>query len=82
MIDTVFTISSPILVFNTLQTQTEQSEHKGYAHLLKGCIAAIRNPLAHEPKILWNGIDDAVDYLSMLSLMHRKLDGAIKTKAG
>jgi len=41
------------------------------AQLLKGCFGAIRNPLAHEPKILWQGEDDAADYFSLVSLLHR-----------
>lgn len=74
LVDKVFSIETPILVLNTLQTETEKSEHKGFATLLKGCFAAIRNPLAHEPKILWEGEDDAADYLTLMSLLHRKLD--------
>lgn len=82
LIDTVFSVEKPILAINSLQTETEKSEHKGFAQLLKGCFAAIRNPLAHEPKILWTGEDDAADYLSLISLLHRKLDGAVQTRFG
>ena len=74
LIDVVFAIEKPVLAFNSLQTETEKSEHKGFATLIKGCFGAIRNPLAHEPKILWNGEDDAADYLTLISLLHRKLD--------
>ena len=79
LIDKVFSIEKPILAINSLQTETEKSEHKGFAALLKGCFAAVRNPLAHEPKILWSGEDDAADYLSLISLLHRKLDACIRT---
>ncbi|NTV47970.1 MAG: TIGR02391 family protein [Chlorobiales bacterium] len=82
LVDRVFSIERPILAINTLQTQTEKSEHKGFAALLKGCFAAVRNPLAHEPKILWKGEDDAADYLSLISLLHRKLDDSVSTKLG
>jgi uncharacterized protein (TIGR02391 family) len=82
LIDRVFSIDQPILAFNTLQTDTEKSEHKGFAALLKGCFAAARNPLAHEPKILWDGEDDAADYLSLISLLHRKLDDCFPTRLG
>ena len=82
LIDAVFSVDRPILAINTLRTDTERSEHKGFAALLKGCFAAIRNPLAHEPKILWDGEDDAADYLSLISLLHRKLDDAVPTRAG
>jgi uncharacterized protein (TIGR02391 family) len=79
LIDRVFSIDKPVLAINTLQTETEKSEHKGFASLLKGCFAAVRNPLAHEPKILWQGEDDAADYLSLISLLHRKLDESVRT---
>jgi uncharacterized protein (TIGR02391 family) len=82
LVDKVFAINQPILAINSLRTETEQSEHKGFANLLKGCFGAVRNPLAHQPKILWDGEDDAADYLTLLSLMHRKLDEAVKTGLG
>lgn len=82
LVDKVFSIERPLLALNTLQTETERSEHKGFAMLLKGCFGAVRNPLAHEPKILWKGEDDAADYLSLISLMHRKLDDCVKTGLG
>ncbi|MHB1349733.1 MAG: TIGR02391 family protein [Anaerolineaceae bacterium] len=78
LIDRVFSVEKPFLAFNTLQTETEKSEHKGFAQLLKGCAAAIRNPLAHGPKILWQGETDAADYLTLLSMLHRKLDQCVK----
>ena len=37
LVDQVFSVNQPILAFNTLQTETEKSEHKGFAALLKGC---------------------------------------------
>jgi uncharacterized protein (TIGR02391 family) len=82
LVDKVFAIDRPLLALNTLQTETEKSEHKGFALLLKGCFGAVRNPLAHEPKILWKGEDDAADYLSLISLMHRKLDDCVNTGLG
>jgi len=80
LVDRVFAIDRPILAINTLQTDTEKTEHKGFAALLKGCFGAVRNPLAHEPKILWEGEDDAADYLSLISLLHRKLDSCVPTR--
>ena len=80
LVDSVFSVNRPALAFNSLQTDTEKTEHKGFASLLKGCFAAVRNPLAHEPKIMWNGEDDAVDYLTLISLLHRKLDDCVRTE--
>ncbi len=82
LIDHVFAIERPLLALNSLRTESERSEHSGFALLLKGCFCAIRNPRAHEPKILWKGEDDAVDYLTLLSLLHRKLDDAVVVPAG
>ena len=79
LVDRVFSIERPLLAMNALQTQTEKSQHKGFAALLKGCFGAVRNPLAHEPKIFWHGEDDAADYLTLISLLHRKLDDCVPT---
>lgn len=80
LVDRVFSVDQPVLAINSLRTETERSEHKGFAALLKGCFGAVRNPLAHEPKILWQGEDDAADYLSLISLLHRKLDECVRTR--
>ena len=79
LVDHVFAVDFPILAFNSLLTETERSAHKGFAALLKGCFGAVRNPLAHEPKILWDGEEDAADYLSLISLLQRKLDNCVST---
>ena len=80
LVDAVFSIEKPLLAMNALQTETERSEHKGLALLLKGCFGAVRNPLAHEPRVLWRGEDDAADYLSLISLLHWKLDDCFPTR--
>jgi uncharacterized protein (TIGR02391 family) len=78
LIDKVFSVEKPFLAFNTLQTETEKSEQRGFAQLLKGCAGAIRNPLAHDPKLFWQGETDAVDYLTLISMLHRKLDQCVR----
>ena len=80
LVDQVFSVKQPILVFNMLQTETEQSEHKGLALLLKGCFAAIRNPRAHEPRILWKDEEDAADCFTLISFLHWKLDDCVPTR--
>ena len=74
LIDRVFLGESPVLKFNPFETETHRSEHRGFAALLKGCFAAIRNPIAHQPRIHWEGEENAADFLSLISLLHRKLD--------
>ena len=82
LVDEIFAIGHPLLAFNTLRTESERMEHKGFAMLMKGCFMAIRNPLAHEPKILWHGEEDAVDYLTLISLLHRKVDECVMISQG
>lgn len=70
----------PILAFNRLSTPTEWSEHRGLMNLLKGLFGAFRNPTAHEARISWAiGEADALDLLTLASLLHRRLDAAPKT---
>ena len=79
LVDRVFSTNQPVLAFNTLRTETERSEHTGFATLLKGCFAALRNPRAHRPRILWKDEDDTVDYFTLISLLHRMLDDCVPT---
>lgn len=70
----------PILAFNTLQTETEISEHRGLMNLLKGLFGTFRNTTAHVPKIKWIIKEqDAFDMLTFTSLLHRRLDEAVRT---
>ena len=81
LFDMAFAESNPRIRINPMRTETDRSEHKGFALLIKGAFAAIRNPTAHEPKILWQGEDDAADYFTLLSLLHRRLDKAKAVRA-
>ena len=79
LVNQVFSTKTPILAFNSLQTETETSEQKGIANLLVGLFGAIRNPTAHAPKVTWAMPEqDAIDVLALLSFIHRKLDNATK----
>jgi uncharacterized protein (TIGR02391 family) len=67
--------SPPLLVINAYDTETLQMEQRGFMSLLKGLYGTIRNPLAHDPKIEWDmNEQDTLDILTMISLVHRKLD--------
>lgn len=78
LIDEAFSISNPRIRINNLSNETMKSEHKGFANLIKGVFGMFRNTTAHAPKITWNITEeDALDILSTISLIHRKLDKAI-----
>ena len=67
----------PMLAINPLQTESQKSEQRGFLNLVKGTIGMFRNPTAHAPRVHWK-MDkaDAEDLLSLVSLIHRRLDGA------
>jgi len=83
LIDQVFgsgKAGMPFLAFNTLQSETERSEHSGLMNLMKGMFGAFRNVTAHAPKVSWPITEqDALDLLTIASLLHRRLDGAVRT---
>jgi uncharacterized protein (TIGR02391 family) len=68
---------TPLLAINSLETETDRGEQRGFINLLIGLFGTIRNPAAHNPKIEWEMSEqDALDILTMASLVHRKLDKA------
>lgn len=80
LIEYVFS-STPVLIINNYQSQSEQDEHKGFCNILKGLCGMFRNPEAHEPKISWEITEqDALEILSMISYCHRRLDNAQKIR--
>ena len=74
LVNTAFSVKAPILTLNSLSTETEISEQKGFGNILVGLFGAVRNPSAHAPKITWPMTQqDALDVLSLVSFVHRKL---------
>lgn len=70
----------PRLAFNSLVTESEKSEHSGLLNLIKGLFGAFRNTTAHAPRIHWQVTEqDALDILTTISLIHRRLDVAVRT---
>ena len=81
LVDQAFGGTTPLIAINVLSTETEWGEQRGFTNLLKGLFGTVRNPLAYEAKIEWDMSEqDALDILTMLSLVHRKLDKAHKLK--
>ncbi|MFJ4374823.1 TIGR02391 family protein [Pseudomonas japonica] len=74
---------NPKLTLGPLITESAKSEQRGFANLLIGLFCAVRNPLAHTPKINWPMSEqDALDIFSLVSLVQRKLDNVSKTAEG
>lgn len=76
--ETIFSTDNPLLTINQLRNQSERSEHIGLSNLIKGIFGLVRNPTAHEPKIMFIVDEDmALDCLTTISFIHKKLDKAI-----
>lgn len=84
LVDEAFSFTAdptPHLALNTLTTESERSEQKGFMNLLKGLFGTFRNPTAHHPRISWPISEaDALDILSLVSLVYRRLDAAVPAK--
>jgi len=77
LVDRALAGDPPTLAINALKTESEKSEQKGFANLLRGTFGMFRNTTAHEARINWPmSKDDAEDLLSLVSLLHRRLDAA------
>lgn len=75
LVDKVFSVNSPLIKINSLQTETEQSEQKGFSNLIKGVFGMFRNTTAHVPKVMWTITEDeALDIMTTISLIHKKLN--------
>jgi uncharacterized protein (TIGR02391 family) len=63
---------TPVIQFNSLQTDAEHDEQKGFMYLFKG-IVALRNSKAHS-NTLFNDPSRAHEYLALASLLMRLLE--------
>ncbi|MQR00669.1 TIGR02391 family protein [Glaciimonas soli] len=78
LVDRALSGDSPLLAINALSTDSERSEQRGFANLVRGAFSMFRNPTAHEARVRWEiQKDDAEDLLSLASLIHRRLDSAV-----
>jgi uncharacterized protein (TIGR02391 family) len=68
---------APRLAINNLASQTERDEQTGLANLIKGLSGMFRNSVAHDPRLKRTVTDDELlEFLTMLSMVHRRLDEA------
>jgi uncharacterized protein (TIGR02391 family) len=78
LVDFVLLGKAPLLIVNKYNTAMEQGEQKGFAMIIKGVFSMFRNPTAHEPRIHRTVTrDEAEDFLTIVSLIHRRLDAAV-----
>ena len=78
LIDRALSGSPPMLAINSLNSESERSEQRGFANLVRGTFGMFRNTTAHEARIHWTiAKNGAEDLLSLVSLIHRRLDSAV-----
>lgn len=71
---------NPMLAFNMLKNESEESEHKGFGNFCKGFFSMYRNPKAHNPKILEETqLSEMTEVLIVATIIHNKLDNTHKT---
>jgi uncharacterized protein (TIGR02391 family) len=70
-----FKDQSPAIQLTSLITDSEKDEQEGYRFIFAGSIMAVRNPRGHE-YYLKDSIDDCLDYLSLASLLLRRIEKA------
>ncbi len=75
LIDEVFRVDDPLLMFSDVETETGQSDQKGGLSMLKGAYMGIRNTKSHS---LSHNLDPvmAAQYLVFASILARKVRNA------
>jgi len=76
----VFSPDTPIIRLTPLETISDKDEQKGFQFIFGGSVLAIRNPRGHEYTIN-DTPGKCLDYLSLLSLLLRKLDESVSEQA-
>lgn len=73
LMSNAFNKANPKIKMNELQTQSDLDEQEGFMHIYMGVMQGIRNPKGHEI-IKLNEPYKALEYLSLISLLFRRLD--------
>ena len=73
-----FKPDDPILRFNSLRTETERNEQRGYMEMLSGSMAAIRNPRSHE--ILRDDPSEALEMLTLANHLIKRIKSTTRTR--
>ena len=77
LVDEALSGDLPRLRINAFSSDSEKSEQRGFANLLKGLLGVFRNPTAHAPRVVWRmSEEDALDLFTFASYAHRRIDSA------
>ena len=75
LINKAFSVTDPYLILSELESESGQSDQKGFMQIFRGAFQGIRNPKAHS---LSHDLTEqkAAQYLVFASLLARRLDEA------
>lgn len=75
LINTCFDMKYPIIIFNSLENETERNLYMGLKNILLSIAQIGRNPKAHTPKIYsYDNLENCLDILNLISFSHKMLD--------
>lgn len=80
LMENAFSLNAPRLKVNGLRTQTDRDQQLGYMSLFAGAVSGIRNPRAHDHRLM----DEPRDALALLTLcdhLFTVLDASIRARA-
>lgn len=69
----VFSVNNPKIKLNSNSTTSDKDEQEGFMHIYAGVMHGIRNPKGHD-LINLKDKNKALEYLSLLSLLFKRLD--------
>ncbi|WP_455388509.1 TIGR02391 family protein [Petrachloros mirabilis] len=72
----VFSLTDPILVLSTLESESGRNEQKGFIQILQGTYIGVRNPKAHSLNADLTE-DEVMQYLVFASLLARRVEEAV-----
>ena len=85
LVDRAFSLGKtgqPLVAISALESDAQKAEQRAFLSLLVGLFGTARNPLAHNAKLDWNMTElDALDVMSLVSMVHRKIDAAAKIQS-
>lgn len=75
LMEVVFLAKSPILKLNSLSSDSERNEQRGFGLMAQGMVSAVRNPKGHKTKAtIQIDASEALEQLVMISLLMKRLD--------
>jgi uncharacterized protein (TIGR02391 family) len=74
LMQTVFSVKNPLLIFNQLKDESDKNEQKGFMDWYTGTISALRNPRAH--KLISDTPEMALEFIAFISLLAKLVDQA------